>query len=364
MDVLIERTKALLPDRYPQKELFLCDLGDVALKDDMASMEHPIFTLSKKPDITPRMYSHKNVTLEVTPSVLGLATIWDKDVLIFAISQLMAAKRAKKPISQYIEFNAKDFLVFSNRSNGGIVYDRLRDALRRLSGTRLTTTLKTGGEVETNDFGLIDSVRIKHKHSDGRVLQWGIKISDWLYRAIEADEVLTLSPLYFRLRMATERRIYEIARKHCGASPEWHISQELLYKKCGTRASMREFRRQLKKISQNQNLPDYDLVLGENKASFLAKAESKLIKRVTAKLEQNTPHALTAACIEHSMLLDSTWEEASRLAAKSGFDKYSLFEQFRERVGRQGMPRSLDTAFLGYLRAVSKNTPPRDSISS
>ncbi len=38
--------------------------------------------------------------------------------------------------------------------------------------------------------------------------------------AIKAHEVLTLPPDYFRLRKPTERRIYEIARKHCGKQAE------------------------------------------------------------------------------------------------------------------------------------------------
>ena len=74
------RNKQLLPVRHPQGELFLCDLGDVPLKDDSASMEHPIFALSTKPDTTERRYEHNGNSLTVTPSSAGLATIYDKDI--------------------------------------------------------------------------------------------------------------------------------------------------------------------------------------------------------------------------------------------------------------------------------------------
>ena len=40
--------KPLLPVRHSQKELFLADIADAVLKDDMASMEHPIFSLNLK----------------------------------------------------------------------------------------------------------------------------------------------------------------------------------------------------------------------------------------------------------------------------------------------------------------------------
>lgn len=46
----------LLPDRHPQRDLFVCDIVDAVPKGDMASLEHPVFTLSTKLDMTPRPY--------------------------------------------------------------------------------------------------------------------------------------------------------------------------------------------------------------------------------------------------------------------------------------------------------------------
>jgi hypothetical protein len=37
---------SLAPIRHPQQDLFLAQFFDAALKDDHASMEHPIFSLS------------------------------------------------------------------------------------------------------------------------------------------------------------------------------------------------------------------------------------------------------------------------------------------------------------------------------
>ena len=52
-------------------------------------------------------------------------------------------------------------------------------------------------------------------------------------------EVLTLHRDYFRLRKPLERRMYELARKHCGKQDEWSISLELLRKKCGSASRTR-----------------------------------------------------------------------------------------------------------------------------
>ncbi len=89
----------LLPDRHPQHDLFICDVADAVLKDVMQHMEHPFYSLSKKPETAVRRYEHNGRWLEITPSK-GLATIYDKDILIYCISQIMAKLRNNEPVSQ------------------------------------------------------------------------------------------------------------------------------------------------------------------------------------------------------------------------------------------------------------------------
>lgn len=127
--------KVLLPDRHPQSDIFICDIADAAIKDDMASMEHPIFVLSTKPCMTSKRYQNGENWLEVNPSHKGIATIWDKDILIFAISQIMAAKNSQLTYSKHVSFTAYDFLVFSNRNTGGKDYEALKDSLERLGNS-------------------------------------------------------------------------------------------------------------------------------------------------------------------------------------------------------------------------------------
>src|SRR3546814_10297510 len=43
-----------------------------------------------------------------------------------------------------------------------------------------------------------------------------VRLSDWVFNAIRSNEVLTLNRQYFRIRKPLARRLYEIARKHCG----------------------------------------------------------------------------------------------------------------------------------------------------
>ncbi|MEP4339272.1 MAG: replication initiator protein A, partial [Roseobacter sp.] len=199
----------------------------------MASMEHPIFSLSTKPDKQTRRYDHGDLFVEIRPSADGLATVHDRDILIYCISQVMAAKNAGRPTSPTIRFRGHDLLQATNRMTNGRGYDGLKSALERLAGTRVTTNVVTGGKEIIRGFGLIDQYEIVRETREGRMQEVETKLSDWVFNAVEHHEVLTLSRDYFRLRKPIERRIYELARKHCNRKSEWKISLSLLQKKCG-----------------------------------------------------------------------------------------------------------------------------------
>jgi hypothetical protein len=56
------------------------------------------------------------------PSVRGLATIYDKDILIYCISQVMAKKNAGEPLAQTLHLNAHELLIWTNRETSGDGY--------------------------------------------------------------------------------------------------------------------------------------------------------------------------------------------------------------------------------------------------
>jgi plasmid replication initiation protein len=249
---------------HPQQDFFLNTIFDAALKDDHASMEHPIFSLSKIPDQEIRRYEHNGNKVTVTPSVTGIATIWDKDILLFAISSLVEAQNRGQEINRTIRLQAIDLLLYCHRGLGGADYDNLIKALERLAGTRIKTDIHTNGKRERQGFGLIESWSIVERTSSKRMAGLEITLSEWLFNAVVASEVLTLSHDYFRLRKGLERRLYELSRKHCGRQSEFAISLETLFKKSGARCTLKEFRRQVREIVQKDSLPDYALKLDKN----------------------------------------------------------------------------------------------------
>lgn len=134
----------------------------------------------------------ERASVEIAPSVKGLATIYDKDILIYCVSQLMAKKNAGEPLAQTLHLNAHELLVWTNRATSGDAYRRLKDAFERLRGTTRTANFETNGEDEVQDFGLIESFRIVRETRSGRISELQVKLSDWVYRIIQGSEVLTL----------------------------------------------------------------------------------------------------------------------------------------------------------------------------
>jgi plasmid replication initiation protein len=326
-------TTALLPDRYPQADFFLCDILDVPPKDDLATMEHPVFSLSTRPDLRILSYRHNDVSITVTPSVRGLATIHDKDILIYCISQLMAAINAGRAVGRTLQLRAHDLLVSTNRETSGDGYQRLCQAFERLAGTRITTNIVTGGLETTRGFGLIEGWEIVRKTRGGRMVSVAVTLSEWLFRAVLAKSVLTISRDYFRLRKPLERRIYELARKHCGRQPEWSIHIETLHLKSGSASPVRVFRKMIRDMIVADLLPDYRLE--EMPGDIL---------RVTPRRALQP-----AGLVGLGPLSGETLDAARRLAP--GWDVHALEADWRavwESSGRKPL-RAPGRAFLGWV---------------
>ena len=98
--------------------------------------------------------------LEVKPSSEGVATIHDRDVLIYCISQIMAALNEGRQVSRTVRLRAFDLLKATNRVTDGRGYDALKSALTRLQGTQIETNIVTGGTEQMDLFSIIDRARI------------------------------------------------------------------------------------------------------------------------------------------------------------------------------------------------------------
>ena len=261
----------MAPHQPPQQDYMVADILDPRLKSDIPSLEHPLFAL-RAGDKRARKYERGGVMVEVRPGASGAATVHDQAVWYYCTSQLVEAlNRGRDDVSRIVRFTAYDFLTATNRPIAGVGYMRLGDALRRLGETRIETNIATDGRRTRAGFGLIDAWQIVERDHDDRMVAIEVTLPDWLWRSILARDVLTLSRDYFLLRRPLDRRIYAVARKHCGAQPKWRVTLTTLREKSGSTSSLREFRRLL---TATDELPDYRMVVddGGDMVTFYSRA--------------------------------------------------------------------------------------------
>lgn len=251
--------------KYLQKDFFIADIFDTTtFREDIASMEYPLFSLKAGDKRTRRFELNGFKTVVAPNSEYGMATIHDKDIWIYCISKLVAAMKQGEEPNRTVHFTIYDYLVTTNRGTSGEYYEKAKGALDRLAGTRITTEIETVKIREARGFGLIDSWRIVEE-KDGRMVRVSVALPEWLYRSITNKAVLKISSDYFRLRKPLDRRIYELARKHCGHQITWQIGLDVLHQKAGSTAPLRNFKIAIKSLADSNELPDYEMKYDEKK---------------------------------------------------------------------------------------------------
>jgi hypothetical protein len=339
----------LLPLRHPERDFFICDIFDAAPKSDTASMEHPLFTLSTKPDMTPREYRKGDNWLKVSPSDLGLATVHDRDILIYCISQCMARLNQGLTVHRTLRFNVHDLLKTTNRATNNLGYERFRAALNRLQSTRIETNITTGGQEQWEVFSFIDRAKTIKETRDGRMVALEITLSDWVFNAIneKSGDILTISKEYFRLRKPLERRLYELARKHCGQNSKWQFRVETLHERTGSTSTLKEFRRMLKSIivanQKHNHIPDYTFELKGDTVVMRPRSDFTDVYS-----EPEKPNAM-----DKIILRGSAHETAKKFA--KGWCTHHLENEWRHWLGSKGtVPDKPEGSFVGFVKAYSE----------
>ena len=353
----------LLPDRHPVRDFFVLDVMDVIPRSDMASMEHPIYSLSPRPDLRELSYVHDDQKIEIMPGRRGLPTVYDKDILIYCISKLMAMRNAGQEIGPTVRLTTHDLLVQTNKQTNDNGYKRLEAALQRLAGTLIQTTIETGDEKTVKGFSLISSYEYNRKgsmHAD-RLRYLEITLCDWIFRAIESAEVVPISRDYFRLRKPLDRRLYELARKHCGGAAKWRISLDKLQKKCGSRMERRFFLRHVRHTVQSNHLPDYALTLENDQVVFWRREQGGDVHKpapapvaAEPKTAEVAPAAKTASAPSERRILISSQAIERLYETAPGWDKYMLEHAYIEWAKDKEPARNEDARFLSWAGSYTK----------
>jgi plasmid replication initiation protein len=224
---------------------------------------------------------------------------------------------------------------------------------------QLTTrpNIETGDEKSTQNFGLIEWYDYNRKGSGfaERLRHLDIKLSDWLFRAIDAAEVLPISRDYFRLRRPLDRRVYEIGRKHCGSQAQWRVSVDKLQRRTGSKQERKHFAAHLRGMVQTNHLPGYALTLEQDHVVFWRREEGRVkAPVVTASAVAET--AATGMSAGRVMISSVAIEQLSDVAP--GWDKYALESMYIAWAKDKDVARDEDARFLGWARSFTKGRAP------
>lgn len=269
------------PRRDEQPDLFAATFADIPIRDQRDTMERPCFSLSKKPRMEPIEYEVGDVWIRVTPSAEhGMATIWDADILIWAVTQLKEALDRGMNCSPTVQFHPYDLLKSIRRSTGGKDYARLRAALERLTHTAVKTNIRAKGRRRYASFHWIEGWTETVDEATGETMHMTLTLPQWLYEGVVmSGGVLTIHEDYFLLTGGIERWLYRVARKHGGHQAlGWRFTMRQLYEKSGSSARFSDFALDVRKIVKGNALPEYTLSLhrndeGEEVVSFVRRSK-------------------------------------------------------------------------------------------
>lgn len=256
------------PPARPQGDLFRLDSPLTAeIRGERSLMAFPFFALAKNAWMKPLTYQTNTVSIEVRPSASGVATIYDKEIVLYIASLMSAKIEIGETVTQDFIFTAHDLFTVTGANHSARSYGRLSEALERLQGTQIKTNIEAGGEGEEGFFSWLSEAKLHYSRTRGgerRLKAVKVRLCDWLFRAILLDRhVLDYAAAYFQLG-PIERRIYEVARSSGEERLETDLATFRL--QIGYQNPLANFRNALKQIAAADSIPDYRLELIEQEA--------------------------------------------------------------------------------------------------
>lgn len=261
------------PGGDAQADFFVPLLYDVATKDSRSIMDVAVFRLSKKDKRANETirYERSDGYVEVISGEAGMASVWDYDIVLMAISHLNDAMnlyrqgRGEKP-SRIFRPQVSEILKFCRRSDGGRQYEEIEGALKRLSTTfvEVVTTTQAKGKRAmrtAKGVGLINSYETVSYADNGRLTSVSIELPQWIYNEVaevKAPGVLTVHPEYFLIEPGIGRFLYRLARRAAGKGrAKW--SFQMIYERSGSTGAFKKFTFTLRTLIKANDLPEYVL---------------------------------------------------------------------------------------------------------
>ncbi len=255
-----------------QPDFFVPMLYDVGTRDSRSIMDVAVFRLSKRDRRAGEVirYELPDGHVEVSAGPAGMASVWDYDLVLMAVSHLTDAMnryregKGEKP-GRVFRPHVADVLKFCRRADGGKQKEDLVETCLRLNTTHVamqrTRKTKSGRTVTVSEGEALISRYKVIKSESGRPEHIEIELADWMYREVtegKNPDVLTVHPDYFLIDPGIGRFLYRLARRAAGkGEAKW--SFQTIYERSGSAGSFKEFCRILRRLIEANDLPEYDL---------------------------------------------------------------------------------------------------------
>lgn len=262
--VVPENKEVVLDERGSQLELLFDSPLIGKIKNDRTLMVWSFFALDRK-KVDSMTYDDGRTRIAVTGLQYGIANMWDKEILIYLISIMQDKINRGEAVGPTMTFTAADLFRVIGREAGGSAYDRLEESLKRLKNTSIETNIETGGEGESGGFSWLSEYKLRYRrNSAGDKVLRGVEVTlcNWLYRAVTLDKrILTYHAKYFELG-PLEKRLYEMARAHCGQQAGIRMNLEKLRLRVGFTDELKQFKYKLTQIAKKRMpLPEFGFML-------------------------------------------------------------------------------------------------------
>lgn len=264
-NVVVNKLDTPIPDKITWQNL--------AIKDARSLMDIAAFRLSKREKRIGEklVYNIHKGSIVVSSGAYGMATVWDYDILLMAISvltekmNLYRKGECEKPTRVFCP-TPSDILKFSRKQKGGRQKDEITMACKRLNTThvsiqRVKSSSNGTKVIDSEGEPLITRYRTIKEEGSEKVIYIEIEIPNWIYKEIVSGknpDVLTINPDYFLIKSGLSRFLYRLARRTAGKDiSSWGFRK--IYEHSGAASDFLKFKRMLRKIIKENNIPDYSL---------------------------------------------------------------------------------------------------------
>jgi plasmid replication initiation protein len=265
------------PEDDAQADFFVPALYDVAGKENRSTMDVAVFRLSKRDIRAGAMirYELSDGYVEVMSGLKGMASVWDYDIVLMAISQLTEAMNryraglGEKPGRRFRP-HVSEILKFCRKGDGGKQSETIEAALDRLKNTTIKIvrhgTSSTGRPMrEVEAEGLINNYRATSFTDNGKLQTVEIELPNWIYREVaeaKTPDVLTVHRDYFLIEQGIARFLYRLARRAAGkGQARW--SFRTIFEHSGSTGTLKKFTFLIRGLIEANDLPEYNLTEAE-----------------------------------------------------------------------------------------------------